>query len=636
MLDTGCSMRDVRFAIRNSPFAHLLIHLSGLCFWIKIGGRMQGARGKKSDLPFAIRASLIHSFADSHRRIRTMKKHRAVWLVIVTLMLFMLACNMPGRTTTPEAEAEETPVAPVATATMTLTPVAGTSTPTPTAVPDVEGEGGCVLRAAYVADVTIPDNTKLEKGQAFVKTWRIRNSGTCPWAEGTKLVYTSGETFGAPASLAVPSTAPDAQVDISVSMTAPTAPGTYRSDWQLQDPSGKAYGGIFYVQIVIEGPATPTPTVAPAAPSNFVGAVAADCKNVTFTWTGAKGETAYRIEGPSLLVNLPAGTTTYVWDNPPAGSSVVTLIAIGQGGAEIGRVSVTVNVACGVSGVDLYVESITFEPSPPVAHLPLEVTVRVRNRGVVDSGSFVARWWGSKDAPSVSCEWNVGGVAAGSVAVLGCDNFRFPSPYGSIVTKAQVDFENTVVESDETNNILENTISVANPQVFYDFVEKAALASWKSGDPETALAWNGGTGDAQGFARWTTGNLETGAAIQGQCLETHPKWVANGWITGEYADLYTSAHYIVQAGDRFYATVGLLQGANAGNVTFKVILRASSSGTVVLAQVTDAYGDGLKTIDVDLSPYAGQGADMVLRVDAGDNADQDWACWLRAVIYRYP
>lgn len=567
-----------------------------------------------------------------------MKKHRVVWLVVVILMVLALACNMPGGTATPEteAEAEKTPVAPVVTATMTLPPVIGVPSSTPTEAPDVEGEGGCVLRAAYVADVTIPDNTKLEKNQTFVKTWRIRNSGTCAWGEGTKFVYVSGETFGAPASVAVSPTAPDAQVDISVSMTAPGTPGTYRSNWQLQDPSGKAYGGVFYVQIIIEGPATPTPTVAPTAPSNLVGAVAADCKTITFTWTAAKGETAYRIEGPSLLVNLPAGTTTYVWDNPPAGASVVTLIALGQNEAEIGRVSATVNVACGVSGVDLYVESITFEPSPPVAYLPLKVTVRVRNQGVVDSGNFVVRWWGGKDFSSVSCEWNVGGATAGSTVALGCDNFRYSSPYGTIVTKVQVDIENTVTESDETNNVFENTIAVANPQIVYDFVEKAPLASWQSGDPVTDLTWNGSTGDTQGFARWATGNLETGNAIQGQCLHTHPKWVADGWITGAYADLYTTEHYVVQTGDRFHATVGLLQGANAGNVTFKVLLRASSSGTVTLAQVTDVYGDGMKTISVDLSPYAGQGADIVLRVEAGDSADQDWACWSRAVIYRYP
>lgn len=569
-----------------------------------------------------------------------MKKHRRnLWTLVVILVLVALACNMPTKTPAPSGTPTPGGVA-LATPGVTpgtLTPVVGTLTPTPTEAPAVEGEGGCALSAAYVADVTIPDNTVVEKGAAFVKTWRIRNSGTCTWSEGTKFVYVSGETLGAPASVVVPVTAPNAQADISVPMTAPTAPGTYRSNWQLQDPKGKSFGGIFYVQIVIAG--TPTPTVTPtpgAGPSNFVGAVAADCKTVNFTWTGARGETGYRLEGPGLNVNIPADTETYVWNNPLYGSATVTLIALGQNNAEIGRVNTTINVACSVAGVDLIVEAVTFEPAPPVAFLPLKATVRVRNRGTANSGSFTVRWWGGKDFTSASCEWNVNGVAAGTIAVLGCDNFAYRSPYGNIVTKAQVDVENTVTESDETNNVYESPISVVNPRTVYDFVDKAPLATWQSGDPLTSLAWNGGTGDTQGFARYATGQLETGGAIQGQCLETHPKWVASGWIAGYYADLYTSGHYIVQQGDLFYATVGLLQDANAGNVTFKVILRASSSGEVTIAQVNDAYGDGLKTVNVDLSPYAGQGADIVLRVEAGDNADQDWACWTRAVIYRYP
>lgn len=562
-----------------------------------------------------------------------MKERRVVWLVVTLLMLLALACNMPGRTDTPEVDADvgETPVAPVVTATMTVAPVV--TLPTPTATSEAEGESDCVLRAAYVADVTIPDDSKVGQGEAFVKTWRIRNSGTCAWPEGAKFIHISGETLGAPASVDVPPAAVNEQVDISVPMTAPVDPGTYRSNWQLRDPLGKAYGGVFFVQIIVEAP---TPTSAPTAPGNLAGVVAADCKSVAFTWTAATGQTAYRIEGPGLLANLPGDAKAYVWNNPPVGSAVVTLIATGQNGAEIGRASATVDVNCGAPGVDLYVESITFEPSPPVAFLPLKVTVRVRNRGVVNSGSFKVHWWGGKDFTAVSCEWTVNTLAAGSTAVLGCDNFTYRSPYGSIVTKAHVDVANSVAESDETNNILENTITVVRPQVVYDFVEKAPLASWQSGDPVTGLTWNGAPGDTQGFARWATGNLETGAAIQGRCLQTHPKWVAGGWIDGAYADLYTNLLYVVRKGDLFNATVGFLQGANAGNVTYKVILRASTSGTVTLAQVTDTYGDGLKTISVDLSPYAGQGADVILRVEAGESADQDWACWVRAVIYRYP
>ncbi|HQE92620.1 MAG TPA: NBR1-Ig-like domain-containing protein [Anaerolineae bacterium] len=576
------------------------------------------------------------------------KQRRNLWTLIVAFVLISLACNMPTKTPTPSATVtpgEATPATPGMTVTAgtatpgvgTLTPSAGTPTLTPTEAPAVEGEGGCTLRAAYVADVTIPDNTSVAKGAAFVKTWRLRNTGTCPWAEGTKFTYVSGETLGAPVAVVVPATAPTAQVDISVPMIAPATPGTYRSNWQLQDPQGKPFGGIFYVQIIVEGTPTPTFTVTPGvAPSNLVGQVAADCKSVTFTWTGAKGETAYRIEGPGLSMNLPADIETYVWNNPPAGSSLVTLIAFGQNAVELGRVSTTVNVTCNVSGVDLYVESLAFAPSPPVAFLPLKVTVRVRNQGTVASGNFTVRWWGGKDFPSASCEWNVSSVAPGTTTVLGCDNFAYHSAYSTIVTKISVDVENLVAESNETNNVFETNIPVTSPQTVYDFVNKAPLAGWQSGDPVTALGWDGAAGDAQGFVRYASGQLETGGTIQGQCLETYPKWVAHGWVVGYYTDLYNSLHYKVQPGDLFYATVGLLKDANAGNVTFKVILRASSSGEVTIAQVNDTYGDGLKTINVDLSPYAGQNADMVLEVDAGDSADQDWACWLQAAIFRYP
>ncbi len=562
---------------------------------------------------------------------------RKLWRPILACLLFSLACNLPTKTPVPTGT-----VAPGVTESVTPgVPVSSTPLPTETATLTAgatpTGSSSCVLRASYVADVTIPDDTKISKGATFLKTWRIRNSGTCPWVEGMKLVYLSGNPLGAPVSVAVSPTAPNGQVDISVSMTAPMTPGTYRSNWQMHDPQGKPFGDVFYVQIIVEGTPSPTLTMTPAAaPGNFNGTVAADCKSVTFTWSDARGETAYRLEGPSLLVNLPADATTYVWNNPPAGSSVVTLIATGQGGAEIGRVSTTVTVSCSVTGVDLYVDTLSFDPAPPVAFLPLKVTVQVRNRGTVNSGSFIVRWWGGKNFPSVSCEWSVDGVAAGTAVTLSCDNFTYRSPYSSVVTKVHVDVENAITESDETNNISENNLAVISPQTVYDFIAKAPTAVWRSGDPVTDLTWNGSTGDTQGFARYADGQLETGNTIQGHCLQTHPKWVANGWISGYYENLYTEAHYLIHPNDTFYAVVGLLQGANAGNVTFKVILRASSSGEVTIAQVNDTYGDGMKTISVNLTPYAGQNADMVLWVDAGANADQDWACWLQAAIFRRP
>ncbi|MBC7228016.1 MAG: hypothetical protein H5T61_12435, partial [Thermoflexales bacterium] len=70
-------------------------------------------------------------------------------------------------------------------------------TPTPPPSPEVTPmepttAAGCTLGARWVADVTVPDNTAFAPGIPFVKTWRVRNSGTCAWEPGTKLVFISG------------------------------------------------------------------------------------------------------------------------------------------------------------------------------------------------------------------------------------------------------------------------------------------------------------------------------------------------------------------------------------------------------------------------------------------------------------
>ncbi len=94
----------------------------------------------------------------------------------------------------------------------------------------------------------------------------MRNSGTCDWEPGTQLVFVSGEPMTAIGAVPVPAVAAGTTTDISVEMTAPTAPGTYKSVWQLQSPEGKRFGNQIYVQIVVLAPPTapPLPTETPA------------------------------------------------------------------------------------------------------------------------------------------------------------------------------------------------------------------------------------------------------------------------------------------------------------------------------------------------------------------------------------
>ena len=160
----------------------------------------------------------------------TRKNHRPLLLTGVFLLLAALACNLPGQALPAE------PTAPQVREASPTSPPSPAAPETP--VPDVSGPGGCTLNARYVADVTVPHNTEFAPGESFTKMWRVRNSGTCTWDAGTQLVFVSGESMAGPAAVDVPAVAPGSNTDVSVDLVAPTAPGTYRSNWQLQGPDG--------------------------------------------------------------------------------------------------------------------------------------------------------------------------------------------------------------------------------------------------------------------------------------------------------------------------------------------------------------------------------------------------------------
>ncbi|HID89462.1 MAG TPA: hypothetical protein EYH27_04695 [Anaerolineales bacterium] len=235
---------------------------------------------------------------------------------------------------------------------------------TPTPEPDVEGPGGCSLNAAFVADVTVPDNTEFAPGESFVKTWRVRNTGTCDWGPGFKLVFISGDAMGGPASVDVPPTAAGSTADISVNLTAPNTPGTYRGDWRLQSDTGLLFGTKVFVQIVVPEPTEePTEEITPSPPTNLQANFQPD-GTVQFTWDDATGEAEYRYEfaftpGSGMPVatssSLPADTTSW---SPGVlgcgGNGSFTIIALTGDGSEIGRLTVNFNTpACETETVTL-------------------------------------------------------------------------------------------------------------------------------------------------------------------------------------------------------------------------------------------------------------------------------------------
>ena len=146
----------------------------------------------------------------------------------------------------------QTPFPP--TAIPTSTPVPGTNTPLPTAT----AVSYCDW-VSFVKDVTVSDGTSFEPSETFVKTWRLRNRGTCTWTPDYMLVYTSGSQMGGTTAVRLPGyVAPGQTVDVSVTLTAPDTKGEYTGYWMLRNPSGTLFGygdkanQSFYVDIKVK------------------------------------------------------------------------------------------------------------------------------------------------------------------------------------------------------------------------------------------------------------------------------------------------------------------------------------------------------------------------------------------------
>ena len=105
--------------------------------------------------------------------------------------------------------------------------------------------------AEFIADITIPDNSVLEPGEKFKKTWRMKNTGTSTWID-FKLVFNQGDLMQAPEQVEVDKTLPGEFVDIVVPMKAPGLIGSYMGYWRMQSNTNQAFGERIWVLITVK------------------------------------------------------------------------------------------------------------------------------------------------------------------------------------------------------------------------------------------------------------------------------------------------------------------------------------------------------------------------------------------------
>jgi hypothetical protein len=199
-------------------------------------------------------------------------------LLVTLISLLVAGCgsaNPPNQEATPDVAVIRTSAASTVVSQFTLTAAAFTPTPSLPTEPAETPAPGVTSTATtqplaqvtnaqgttfalcdnleFVADVTVPDGTTMSPGQDFVKTWRVKNSGSCPWGDGYELVYADYEDKmdGQPQPL-TQVVQPGQEVEISVQFKAPDAIGVYLSAWQMANPRGVTFPVAIFVKITVQ------------------------------------------------------------------------------------------------------------------------------------------------------------------------------------------------------------------------------------------------------------------------------------------------------------------------------------------------------------------------------------------------
>jgi len=229
-----------------------------------------------------------------------MKKTFIFISLTLLLMSSLTGCNLPGTQISPTQSSSEVSIGTQIAQTLTAISIevsqGGTRTPTiitsqpnqtlattstrspsSTPLPSITAAINTPLpptsiptpcdRAQFVMDVTVDDGTNFSPGATFIKTWRIKNNGSCTWTTAYAFVFDSGNSLSGPVEVPLPGiVAPGQVVDLSVTLKAPSSAGTYQGYWKLKNAAGVRFGignnasGSFWIKITVGNTTTPGPS----------------------------------------------------------------------------------------------------------------------------------------------------------------------------------------------------------------------------------------------------------------------------------------------------------------------------------------------------------------------------------------
>ena len=161
----------------------------------------------------------------------------------------------------------------------------------------------------------------------------------------------------------------------------------------------------------------------------------------------------------------------------------------------------------------------------------------------------------------------------------------------------------------------------------YDFVANACSAQWFSGTGN--LNCPSVNNDRNGFIlRQTNARLEDGTLLTRPSLLTAPENTFNGYIRGVYPS------YKVLNGDHFQAIVSCEDRATACGVLFRLDYQLADGLVREFWAFGERYEGSYFTVDLDLSPLAGQDVRFVFTILSLGPASGDRALWVEPRVAR--
>lgn len=173
------------------------------------------------------------------------RSSRRLPFTALVLAAGLAACNYPGWRDSGRPTPIESPTSP------------------PIATLPTRPASGCIEGLAVLSESGYVDAAPASAGTTVERVWHVRNSGTCEWTTAYALVPVEGLSFGLEPIALAAAVAPGEETDLTLTLTAPTAPGLHSGGWALRSPEGALLGaGSRPLRVRVNvGPAPPEPGV---------------------------------------------------------------------------------------------------------------------------------------------------------------------------------------------------------------------------------------------------------------------------------------------------------------------------------------------------------------------------------------